>query len=47
MCASWRDSCASQLDTEYRALNPAGKAVIKVTEYLPSHESPTDEFPAL
>jgi anaerobic selenocysteine-containing dehydrogenase len=31
--------------TEYRALNPAGKAVIKAAEYLPPHESPTDEFP--
>ena len=31
--------------TEYRALNPAGKAVLKAAEFLPSHESPTDEFP--
>jgi anaerobic selenocysteine-containing dehydrogenase len=31
--------------TEYRALNPAGKAVIKAAEYLPSHEPPTDKFP--
>jgi anaerobic selenocysteine-containing dehydrogenase len=31
--------------TEYRALNPAGKAVIKAAEYLPPHESPSDEFP--
>jgi anaerobic selenocysteine-containing dehydrogenase len=27
--------------TEYRALNPSGKAVIKAAEYLPPHESPT------
>ena len=31
--------------TEYRAMNPAGKAVIKAAEYLPPHESPSDEFP--
>jgi anaerobic selenocysteine-containing dehydrogenase len=31
--------------TEYRALNPAGKAVIKAAEYLPPRESPTNEFP--
>jgi anaerobic selenocysteine-containing dehydrogenase len=31
--------------TEYRAMNPAGKAVIKAAEYLPPHEMPTDEFP--
>jgi anaerobic selenocysteine-containing dehydrogenase len=31
--------------TEYRALNPAGKAVIKAAEFLPPLESPTDEFP--
>jgi anaerobic selenocysteine-containing dehydrogenase len=31
--------------TEYRALNPDGKAVIKAAEYLPPHESPTPEHP--
>jgi anaerobic selenocysteine-containing dehydrogenase len=31
--------------TEYRALNPEGKAVIKAAEYLEPHESPSDEFP--
>jgi predicted molibdopterin-dependent oxidoreductase YjgC len=31
--------------TEYRAMNSAGKAVIKAAEYLPPHESPSDEFP--
>jgi anaerobic selenocysteine-containing dehydrogenase len=31
--------------TEYRAMNPAGKAVIKAAEYLPPHESPSDGFP--
>jgi anaerobic selenocysteine-containing dehydrogenase len=27
--------------TEYRAMNPSGKAVIKAAEYLPPHELPT------
>lgn len=31
--------------TEYRAMNPAGKAVIKAAEYLLTHEPPSDEFP--
>jgi anaerobic selenocysteine-containing dehydrogenase len=31
--------------TEYRAMNPGGKAVIKAAEYLPAHEAPSDEFP--
>ncbi|MDN4160212.1 molybdopterin oxidoreductase family protein [Nocardioides abyssi] len=31
--------------TEYRALNPGGKAVIKAAEYLPPHELPSPEFP--
>jgi anaerobic selenocysteine-containing dehydrogenase len=31
--------------TEYRAMNPDGKAVIKAAEYLPAHEMPSDEFP--
>ncbi|MGH3977257.1 MAG: molybdopterin oxidoreductase family protein, partial [Pseudonocardiaceae bacterium] len=31
--------------TEYRAMNPAGKAVIKAAEYLPPHEPPSEEFP--
>ncbi|HKS50998.1 MAG TPA: molybdopterin dinucleotide binding domain-containing protein [Pseudonocardiaceae bacterium] len=31
--------------TEYRAMNPGGKAVIKAAEYLPAHEVPSDEFP--
>ncbi|MGY1641947.1 molybdopterin oxidoreductase family protein [Geodermatophilus sp. SYSU D00703] len=32
-------------ETEYRALNPAGKAVLKAAEYLPPHELPSQEFP--
>ena len=31
--------------TEYRALNPHGKAVIKAAEFLPLHEPPSEEFP--
>jgi anaerobic selenocysteine-containing dehydrogenase len=31
--------------TEYRAMNPGGKAVIKAAEYLPAHETPSEEFP--
>lgn len=31
--------------TEYRALNPAGKAVIKSAGYLPPHEAPDQEYP--
>ncbi|MCK2219321.1 nitrate reductase [Actinomadura sp. ATCC 31491] len=31
--------------TEYRALNPDGKAIIKAAEYVPPHEQPGEEFP--
>ncbi len=31
--------------TEYRALNPSGKAIIKAAEYLPAHERPSDDYP--
>jgi anaerobic selenocysteine-containing dehydrogenase len=31
--------------TEYRAMNPAGKAIIKAAEYLPAHEMPSAEYP--
>jgi anaerobic selenocysteine-containing dehydrogenase len=36
---------ASVEPTEYRALNPAGKAVIKAAEYLPPHEDASPEYP--
>ena len=36
---------ASVEETEYRALNPAGKAVLKAATYLPAHELPSAEFP--
>jgi anaerobic selenocysteine-containing dehydrogenase len=31
--------------TEYKALNPTGRAIIKAAEYLPAHEEPSEEFP--
>jgi anaerobic selenocysteine-containing dehydrogenase len=31
--------------TEYKALNPQGRAVIKAAEYLEPHEPPTEDFP--
>ncbi|MFM1722109.1 nitrate reductase [Rhodococcus sp. PAM 2766] len=31
--------------TEYRAMNPFGKAIIKAAEYLPPHEMPDDDYP--
>ena len=31
--------------TEYKALNPDGKAVIKAGEYLPPHELPSESYP--
>ena len=31
--------------TEYKALNPDGKAVLKAAEYLPAHEEPSPEYP--
>jgi anaerobic selenocysteine-containing dehydrogenase len=32
-------------DTEYRALNPDARAILKAAEYLPPHEQPGGEFP--
>lgn len=32
-------------ETEYRALNLTGRAVIKAAEYVPPHELPSDDFP--
>ncbi|CAJ1495011.1 molybdopterin oxidoreductase family protein [[Mycobacterium] burgundiense] len=31
--------------TEYRAMNPHGKAIIKAAEYVPAHERPSSEYP--
>lgn len=33
--------------TEYRALNPFGKAIIKAAGYIPANESASDEYPFL
>lgn len=32
-------------ETEYKALNPTGRAVLKAAEYLPPHELPSEDFP--
>jgi anaerobic selenocysteine-containing dehydrogenase len=32
-------------ETEYRAFNPDGKAILKAADYLPPHEPPSDEHP--
>jgi anaerobic selenocysteine-containing dehydrogenase len=34
-------------ETEYRALNPDGKAILKAAGYVPPHEPPTRELPLL
>ena len=31
--------------TEYRAMNPDGKAVLKAAAYVPPHEMPSEEYP--
>ncbi|QGQ20209.1 molybdopterin-dependent oxidoreductase [Cellulomonas sp. JZ18] len=31
--------------TEYKAMNPQGRAVIKAARYLPPHEVPSEDFP--
>lgn len=31
--------------TEYRAMNPHGKAIIKAAEYVPPHEEPSRDYP--
>lgn len=31
--------------TEYRALNPEGRAIIKAAQYIPAHEQPSEEYP--
>jgi anaerobic selenocysteine-containing dehydrogenase len=32
-------------ETEYRALNPDGKAVLKAATFIPPHEAPSDDYP--
>ncbi|MGW4895697.1 molybdopterin oxidoreductase family protein [Kitasatospora sp. NPDC004240] len=36
---------AAVSETEYRAFNPDGKAVLKAAEYTPPHEDTDDEYP--
>ncbi|SFC91775.1 Molydopterin dinucleotide binding domain-containing protein [Nocardioides terrae] len=31
--------------TEYKALNPEGRAIIRAAEYLPPHEEPSEDYP--
>lgn len=31
--------------TEYRAMNPHGRAIIKAAEYVPAHERPSPDYP--
>ncbi|WP_442907788.1 molybdopterin oxidoreductase family protein [Kineococcus sp. G2] len=31
--------------TEYKAMNPDGKAIVKAAEYVPPHEIPSEDFP--
>lgn len=31
--------------SEYKAMNPEGKAMIKAAEYMPPHEIPTEQYP--
>jgi anaerobic selenocysteine-containing dehydrogenase len=38
---------ASWEPTEYTATNPLGKAILKVAEYVPPYESPSEEYPFL
>ncbi len=36
---------APKSETEYRAMNPAGRAFLRAAEYLPPHEQPDDDYP--
>ncbi|HEX8741804.1 MAG TPA: molybdopterin oxidoreductase family protein [Thermoleophilaceae bacterium] len=49
-CEEWGKDLvtgAMHEDTEYRALNPDGKAILKAAEYLPPSEEPDGENPLL
>jgi anaerobic selenocysteine-containing dehydrogenase len=48
MCESYgRDlvTGAAVEETEYRALNPDGKAILKAATYVPPHERPREDYP--
>jgi ferredoxin-nitrate reductase len=34
-------------ETEYRAANPAGRAILKAADYQPPHELPSEDYPLL
>jgi anaerobic selenocysteine-containing dehydrogenase len=36
---------AATTETEYRASNPAGRAILKAADYQPPHEEPNDAYP--
>jgi anaerobic selenocysteine-containing dehydrogenase len=36
---------ASWEETDYRALNPDGKALLRATDWVPPHEMPSDDYP--
>jgi anaerobic selenocysteine-containing dehydrogenase len=38
---------AAHTETEYRALNPFGKGILKAADYVPPHELPSEEYPFL
>jgi anaerobic selenocysteine-containing dehydrogenase len=38
---------AEHTETEYRALNPFGKGILKAADYAPPHELPSEEYPFL
>lgn len=47
-CETWgHDLLTGALDTEqaYRAMHPAGRAIIRATEYQPPYEEPSEEYP--
>jgi predicted molibdopterin-dependent oxidoreductase YjgC len=38
---------AGNEEKDYRALNPAGRAILKAADYSPPHELPTEDYPLL
>ena len=38
---------AANSETEYKALNPAGRAILHPAEYRPPHETPGEQYPLL
>jgi anaerobic selenocysteine-containing dehydrogenase len=49
-CEEWGkdlETGAMHEETEYRAMNPDGKAILKAARYSPPSEQPSEEFPLL